>query len=156
MTNLSPEICRKIRDARREAGISQAALSREVGCLQPALSMFEQGDGTKLNDEVVNKLANKFGIDLKAAAVSVPVRPTVQQPSEPHSGYCPNPKCPGHNRYSVDDRLLFRPDRAAQDPVGGKYCAICGEILERHCPTCGAPVHDGAVCSHCGTPYVAV
>ena len=40
------------------------------------------------------------------------------------------------------------------DPVGGKYCAMCGELLERACPNCGAPVHAGAICSLCGQPYV--
>ena len=56
MTNLSPEICRKVKEARREAGLSQSVLAAEVGCKQSALSMFEQGDGTKLNEEVIEKL----------------------------------------------------------------------------------------------------
>ena len=64
MTNLDPEICRKLKEARRQAGISQTDLAREVGCGQPALSMFEQGDGTKLNDDVVKALCRKFNVEL--------------------------------------------------------------------------------------------
>jgi transcriptional regulator with XRE-family HTH domain len=53
--NLKPEICRKIREARRAQKLSQQELANEIGCKQSALSMFEQGDGTKLNDEAVSK-----------------------------------------------------------------------------------------------------
>ena len=62
MTELSPEICLKIKEARRAAKLSQSVVALEVGCKQSALSMFEQGDGTKLNDEVIEKLAKKFGV----------------------------------------------------------------------------------------------
>ena len=37
----------------------------------------------------------------------------------------------------------------------GTVCALCGEILERRCPNCGAPVHAGAICSLCGQPYIS-
>ena len=159
MINLSPEICRKLRNARREAGLSQSVLAAEVGCKQSALSMFEsRGDGTKLNDEVIRKLAKKFGIELEEAKEEVPA-PVMAKPvvvAMHASGFCPNPECPSHHRYEIDGRVYLRPDRAAEDPVGGKYCAVCGELLERRCPNCGAPVHDGAICSLCGEPYVAV
>ncbi len=166
VTNLNPEICRKLRDARREAGLSQSVLAREVGCKQSALSMFEQGDGTKLNDEVVEKLCAKFGVELPKASVA-PTRPVAVVPrladstatgwhANPSRGFCPNAACPSHQRYEVDGRLFLKPNRAEQDPVGGKYCAVCGELLEKRCPNCGAPVHDGAICSLCGDPYVPV
>lgn len=120
--------------------------------------MFEsRGDGTKLNDEVIRKLAKKFGITLDEKKEDTPapiIRPVVAMAHA--SGFCPNPECPSHHRYEIDGRLLLRPDRAVQDPVGGRYCAVCGELLERRCPNCGAPVHDGAICSLCGEPYVAV
>ena len=51
MKKLNPEICIKIRNARKAAKLSQGDVASEVGCKQPALSMFEQGDGTKLSDE---------------------------------------------------------------------------------------------------------
>ena len=155
MTNLSPDICRKVKESRRSAGLSQSVVAAEVGCKQSALSMFEQGDGTKLNDEVIGKLLKKFGISIgeegekKAEVGPLPTNPV------PHTGFCPNPHCPSHMAYEVDGRRLLKPDRVQQDPVAGKYCAICGEILERRCPNCGAPVHDGAICSLCGEPYVA-
>ena len=53
MKALSPEICFQLRDARRQAGLSQQVLAAEVGCKQSALSMFEQGRPTKLSTEAV-------------------------------------------------------------------------------------------------------
>ena len=152
MKNLDIDICYRIKAARKEQGISQSVLAAAVGCKQSALSMFEQGDPTKLNGEVVDKLAKKFGIDLSA-----PVKPEVPQVTvhaEHHSGMCPNPACPSHTRYQVEGRTLLRPDWTQTDPVGGRFCAVCGEVLERFCPNCHAPLHPGAVCSFCGEPYI--
>lgn len=150
MTNLNPDICRRIKEARREAGLSQSQVAVEVGCKQSALSMFEQGDGTKLNDDVIEKLAAKFNIELPGATIA----PKFSGTHSRGSGYCPNPGCPSHVKYVVDGRSLFRINREATDPAGGKFCAICGEVLERKCPNCGLIVHDGAICSFCGEPYV--
>ena len=152
VTNLSPEVCQRVREARRAAGLSQSALAAEVGCKQSALSMFEQGDGTKLSGETIGKLLKKFGIEASLSKYRVT---PVQPPRRSARGYCPNPLCPSHQAYNVEGRTFLRPDRAVQDPVGGKFCAVCGEILELKCPACGAEVHDGAVCSFCGNPYVA-
>jgi len=156
MTRLSPEICFKLKEARREAGLSQSIVAAEVGCKQSALSMFEKGDGTKLNETVINKLAEKFGVKLEEA-VSEPVPPPRRfaPTAEIHEhGFCPNPNCPSNRAYEVDGRTLYLPNRLSADPVGGKYCALCGEVLEKRCPNCGAPVHDGAICSLCGDPYI--
>lgn len=159
MTNLSPDFCFKVREARRAAKISQGELADEVGCKQSAISMFEKGDGTKLNDEVIGRLSKKFGIDIstngegKGEAASLP---RVASPRLPHTGFCPNGDCPSNRRYEVAGRAFAQPDREMADPVGGRFCAVCGEALERRCPSCGAAVHAGAVCSICGEPYVAL
>ena len=155
MTNLSPEICRKLKEARHAAKLSQSVVAAEVGCKQSALSMFEQGDGTKLNDAVIRKLAEKFGVSLTAEASVSELMGTVPVASASR-GFCPNPKCPSNSAYEVDGRTFLRPDRSAADPAGGRFCALCGEILEKRCPNCGASIHDGAICSFCGEPYVAV
>lgn len=162
MTELNPEICLKIKEARRTARLSQSVVASEVGCKQSALSMFEQGDGTKLNDEVIKKLAQKFNIDLMpkkeasgALVPNVPIRTPVSVADALH-GFCPNPHCPSNHPYEVEGRTYLLPDRTKADPVCGKFCAFCGEIIEKRCPNCGAPVHDGAICSLCGDPYVAV
>ena len=159
MTNLNPEICQRLRIARKEAKLSQIDVAREIGCKQSALSMFEQGDGTKLNDDAVKKLAEKFGVDLSSVR-SAP-KAAVAAPASTMSGvrgvgFCPNPHCPSNHSYEVDGKTHFRPDRVAADPVGGRFCALCGEVLMKSCPNCGAAVHDGGICSICGDPYVAV
>lgn len=115
--------------------------------------MFEQGDGTKLNEAVIRKLAQKFDLEI-TTSTSTPTSSLNLSSFASATAYCPNPHCPSNHRYRVEDRVLYRPDRAAADPVGGKYCALCGELLERTCPNCGAPVHEGAICSICGDPYV--
>ena len=160
MKNLNPEFCKSVKLARREAGLTQGQLAAEVGCKQSALSMFEQGDGTKLNDEVIEKLAKKFNLsfcnqDSKDGNSGNFQLSTLNFKLSPR-GFCPNPHCPTNKEYFVEEIRLFLPDREAADPVGGKYCAICGELLERKCPNCGAPVHAGAICSLCGQPYVVV
>ena len=165
MTNLSPEFCRKIKEARRAAKLGQVELATEVGCKQSALSSFENGDGTKLNDEVINKLAKKFGIEIETldneAVKPLPtvsfqtVGPIANQPAFIR-GFCPNPHCPSNHGYEVEGRLFLRPNREEADPVGGKFCALCGEVLVKRCPNCGSPIHAGAVCSVCGDAYVTL
>lgn len=153
MINLPREICIKMKAARRAAGISQSELAAEVGCKQSAISMFESGDGTKLSDETIEKLSHKFGIELRPAKhEEPPVRPA--SPASAVIGFCPNAHCPTNRAYEVEGRTFHLPNRHAADPVGGKFCALCGEVLEKRCPNCGAPVHDGAICSFCGEPYV--
>lgn len=159
MKGLNREFCEKIALARRAAGISQTALAAEIGCKQSALSPFERGDGTKLSDEVIRRLSDKFGIPLpstgagtSAGQASFPLR---EASFAAGSGFCPNPDCPSHRRLDLGGRVIFHPDRRLTDPVGARFCAICGEVLERRCPHCGLPVHDGAVCSFCGNTYVS-
>ena len=159
MTKLSPEICRKIKEARRAAKLSQSVVAAEMGCKQSALSMFESGDGTKLNAEVINKLAKKFDVSLEVPeAKESPSAPVVLPRTEQVTvrGFCPNPHCPSNTAYEVDGRTYVRSNRAEADPVGGRFCAVCGEVLEKRCPNCGASIHDGAICSFCGEPSVAV
>ena len=159
MTNLDPIICHRLKEARRAAKLSQIEIAKEIGCKQSALSMFEQGDGTKLNDEAIRRLAKKFGIDL--AAKSKSVGEAVQSgafacASAKGAGFCPNPQCPSNHAYEVEGKTFYLPDRATADPVGGKFCAMCGEVLVKACPNCGAPVHAGGFCSVCGDQYIAV
>lgn len=159
MKNISPEICRQIGQARRDKGISQSALAAELGCKQPALSMFEAGDGTKLSDETVKKLADRFGISLEPPRkleedynTEISGRMVL---APPQVGYCPNCHCPSNVPYMVEGHVFMRPSRSVAAPVAGaKRCAACGEVLETRCPSCGAPLNDGACCAVCGMPYV--
>ncbi len=154
-----------MKEARRGLGISQSELAAEVGCKQSALSMFEQGDPTKLNDEVVEKLARRLNVDLSPKdkglgsgvwGLGMGNEPRNPNPDTRISAFCPNPACPGNEEYFVDGRRFLRPVPEKCDPAGGKFCALCGEILERKCPNCGAFLHPGAVCTFCGERYIAV
>ena len=159
MKNVFPEICRKIAQARRDQGISQTALALELGCKQPAISMFEAGDGTKLSEEMVKKLAMRFGISLevqpKEGGASFESKEAIDNLTQSTLAFCPNCQCPSNVPYVVEGRLLFRPSSRVASPVkGGRRCAVCGEVLEQRCPTCGAPLNEGACCAFCGLPYV--
>ena len=100
MKNLSPELCRKIGQARRASGISQSALATELGCKQPALSMFEAGDGTKLSDEAVKKLSIRFGISLEESSIAESKGFSSEDDYAGHAmstnGFCPNCNCPSN------------------------------------------------------------
>ena len=95
MKNLDTEFCRNVKSARREAGLTQSALAAEIGCKQSALSMFEQGDGTKLSDAVIEKLAKKFNLSVgsqNSKAVGEGNRQLSALNFKPYSrGFCPNP-----------------------------------------------------------------
>lgn len=152
MTNLNPEICFKLKAARKAAKIGQSELAHEVGCRQSAISMFENGSPTKLSEETIRLIAKKLGVSLSVEdSTSVSTVPS----SSIVKGFCPNPRCPSNSTYEVDGRKFFIPDCSRADPVGGRFCALCGEVLEKKCPNCGAPIHAGAVCSICGDPYIS-
>lgn len=153
MRGISPEFCAKVKMARRERGLSQSEIAAEMGCKQSAISMFEQGDPTKLNDEVVERLAAKFSLKIEKCeekTISAPVSSVYAA----GVGFCPNRQCPSNTPYQVSGVGYFLPDRRRADPAGGRFCALCGEILEKKCTNCGVAVHDGAVCTFCGKPYV--
>ena len=147
MQNISEEICRAFREARREKGLTQSSLAQEVGCHQAALSMFEKGNPTKLSNEYVTKIAERLGLDLASLLAKKP-EPPPRQP-DLAVGYCPEPECPSNVAYSVGLRTFFRISLQK-----GAYCAHCGEVLEKRCPSCGAALNEGACCTQCGKPYV--
>ena len=156
MSNVSKELCLRFAEARRAKALRQTELAARVGCTQSALSMFESGQPTKLSEETVRKLSEVLGVPLQ----EVPSQSGVHVPSaslEPQiviHGYCPNCQCPSNVPYVVDGRLFYRPSRKVASPTGGVRCVQCGELLEVRCPTCGAPLNDGACCAVCGSVYV--
>ena len=146
MLDISKRACAKFKAARRALGITQKALAAEIGCQQPALSMFESGIPTKLSEEYVKKIAERLGLDLKEMkswAAESDDGPMVAV------GFCPERECPSNAAYDVRGHTFYRVTLQK-----GRYCAHCGEVLVSRCPECGAPLNEGACCTSCGSAYV--
>jgi len=153
--DLTPEICFRLKAARKAAKVGQSELAQEVGCKQSAISMFEKGSPTKLSEETIRRIAKKFGVSLAEEDNNRQSAFSALSVESGAKGFCPNCNCPSNSSYEVEGRRFFIPDRDKADPVGGRFCALCGEVLEKRCPNCGAPIHAGAVCSVCGDPYIS-
>lgn len=145
---MTTPIHKLLQQARKAAGLSQMALAEQAGCRQSQLSAFEAGVPGKVTKETIEKMASILGVEL-------PTEMTPPQlPALPGVAFCPNFQCLSNLPYFIGDDLLFLPLGTAGD---GKHCLICGEVLERRCPSCGAPVrHGGGCCPDCGQPFIAM
>ena len=141
---------RRLRDARRARGLTQSALAEQAGCKQSALSLMESGRMEALARGTVEKIAAILEVSLDPASAPAP-----SAPAAPPAGraFCPNGGCPSNVPLVVDGELVFWPRR--QPAPGWRHCVFCGEVLERNCRQCGAPVAEGAFCAECGTAHVA-
>ena len=149
MQDIPKRVCEMFKDARRALGLRQKPLAAEIGCQQPALSMFEGGNPTKLSEELVKKLAARLGIDLKEALATATAEERSQSAVAETIGFCPEKECPSNTSYMVCGRTFYRVTLQK-----GRYCAHCGEVLETRGPECGAPLNEGACCVACGKRYV--
>lgn len=140
---------RRLRDARRAKGLTQSALAAQAGCKQSALSMMESGRMEALARGTIEKIAGLLEVSLDPGAGA-----GTAAPAAPSAGraVCPNGECPSNVPFVVNGELVFWPRR--QPAPGGRHCAFCGEVLERQCRQCGAPVTAGACCPQCGTAHV--
>ena len=137
----------QVRAARRAAHWSQTELAAKAGCRQSQLSAFESGVRGKVSRETVAKLAELLGLEPPAAEESSPAAFAATFGVQAR---CPNCECPSNLPYWVGDQLLFLPLGTAGS---GTHCALCGEVLERACPHCGAPIRaPGGCCEACGLP----
>jgi len=149
MDQLSTEICRQLREARRAKGLTQADLAQRVGCQQSAVSMMEAGRATALAHETLTRIAAELGVALESAA-STPAA-AIAAPSFGRV-FCTDPECPSNVPFVVSGALVFWP--RPQPVSGGRHCACCGEVLSNVCGKCGAPAMAGACCKDCGAPFV--
>jgi DNA-binding XRE family transcriptional regulator len=131
--------------------MTQSALARSVGCAQSAVSMFESGHPEKLSLDFVRKIAELLDIPLEEQVT--PVAPESQNRAGNQNCYCPNQLCFSNIPYVLNGDLFLWPTllSCTEDDI---YCKICGEVLERACPGCGAPLDTGAFCSLCGEPRI--
>lgn len=145
-----------LRRGRLAAGLTQSALAEKVGCKQSALSMLEGGRISAVSRETLAKIAEAVGVELPAGVVPPEAAGAASVAAALPLGFafCPNFECLSNLPYFVGGELLLLPLGSAGD---GAHCAVCGEILARTCPACGAPVRrGGGCCGRCGAPLVAV
>ena len=135
MAQLSIAFCKQLAKARRGKGVTQSALAEAAGCRQSAISMLEAGHSAKVARETVEKIASLLDVPMESPPTESPLRfpPTLPPPAH---AFCPNALCHSNVPYTVDGALLFWP--RPQPDVGAPHCAVCGELLERRCPHCGA------------------
>ncbi|NLL83917.1 MAG: helix-turn-helix transcriptional regulator [Lentisphaerae bacterium] len=140
----------KLRNARRARKLSQAALAREAGCTQSAISMMELGRADAISRETLMKLA-------KILEVDIDLPPITDSPATSLSPVkrlcCPQGECPSNTPFAVAGTVSFWPKH---QPAGhnGDFCAYCGEVLLHACPECQAPLNEGGHCARCGSSYV--
>lgn len=146
-----PRLFRRLRDARRAQGITQARLAGQAGCRQSALSMFESGRTDALARPTVEKIAGILGVKIAPDAEDA-LSEITTVPAVGRRQLCPGADCPSNIPIAVNGEVLFWPRR--QPSGDGRHCAYCGEVLVDACRQCGAPLAEGACCQQCGTAQV--
>ena len=137
---------KRLRRARIEAGLTQAALAQQVGCKQSAVSMMEAGRREAMARETLVKVAGLLKVDLPEVTASAP-----QYLSQAFS-VCGNFGCPSNLPYAVGEDVYFLP---LGNAGRGRHCIFCGELLISVCPHCAAPIaHRGGCCGACGELFV--
>lgn len=137
---------KRLRRARREAGLTQAALAQQVGCKQSAVSMMEAGRREAMAHDTLVKVAALLKVDLPEIAEPAP------QALSHAVSVCGNFSCPSNLPYVVGDDVYFLP----LGTVGrGRHCIFCGELLMSVCAHCVTPIANrGGCCGACGELFV--
>ncbi len=174
------------RKARLNAGLSQMELAAKVGCRQSQISTFEAGISGKISRETLGRIAETLGIAAPAAETGAENAPgpatgaagavaagqfgwsganpgafapsgdlnAAMFPAAPALAYCPDCSCLSNMPYFMGGELRFLPLGLCG---AGARCTVCGEVLERRCPHCKAPVRGrGGCCAACGGALMAL
>lgn len=150
MTGITYDQCRQLRDARRDKGMTQCALARQLDCRQSAISMLEGGRPEALSQDTIARLAALLGVTLVVAPTST----TNAFISPAGRVYCPQAECPSNVPFAINGEVIFWP-RPQPDTSNGRHCAFCGEVLTAGCPACGTPIGEGGCCRACGSVLVS-
>lgn len=146
------------RNARRAKRLTGMQLAEMAGCTQSAISQFEGGKRTALRRETVEKICEILGIEFPEELAGEAAPPDAPAPARVPASVgraepcCPNPGCPSNVPYVVDGEVAFMPRR--QPDANAVFCPWCGEVLQRECPHCKAPVAKAAFCPACGAKRV--
>ncbi len=139
----------QIKVARQHRHMSQSELARKVGCKQSALSMYEGGRTTALNASVIGKICDVLGL-IPPTQAELAAKPSAETKTR---CFCPNSECISNLPMTIGAQTVYFPHHH-QMTTDEVHCPWCGEVVERACPECQAPVNEGAFCKQCGTPYI--
>ena len=145
-------LSQQIKAARQRQHLSQSELALRVGCRQSALSMYERGRATALAAGTVGRICEVLGI-LPPNAAELEAAAEGKLAAEKVRVYCPNHECPSNLPLVVDGRTVLLP-KSRLVVADERHCPWCGELVERCCPDCGAPLNEGAFCTRCGGAYL--
>ena len=122
MELFNTDLALRLRDARRGKRLSQAALAREAGCTQSAISMMELGRSDAVARETLLKIAAILDVPLDQAAVAAGGAAAPRRAVAPRL-CCPQAECPSNVPFAVGESLSFWSGR---QPEGhnGPYCAF--------------------------------
>ncbi len=109
--------------------------------------MLESGKADAVNRETLGKIAVTLKLDLDGPAVIASGALGVLA----ERAYCPDAHCPSNVPIVSGEELLFVPQMQSAKAC---RCRYCGELLEKLCPECAAPVNAGSACMACGAHYV--
>jgi len=149
MNNIKSDFYQLLRSKRREAGLTQGELAVSAKCTQSAISMFEAGHADAISEATINRIAEKLGINAAEIYSQSAKENNVLK-------YCPIDDCPSNVPYVTGGMLRFKPTMVQAPENAITRCALCGEILQKNCPTtgCQTPVNEASFCSACGAAYI--
>lgn len=140
----------RIRLAREQQQLTQAALAGRIGLSQTAISHLERGQLAAVSEGNLTAVCAALG--LPAAEPSQEGTPTTGEVV----ACCPNPTCPLSLQVATRGRLLARPHCFKSDSPSTRFCHACGSPLSNTCrnASCRAPILEGAsCCTFCGDAY---
>lgn len=140
----------RLRNARRDRGMSQIDLARAADCKQSAISMMESGRSDALSREKMIAIAGIVGVEMEDTELGV-----AKVAGQVLLKICPIADCPSNTPYMVSGQLMFLPQVVQADANGVTRCVFCGEVHESSCSACGAAIRPGACCESCGNAYIS-
>lgn len=149
------ELRELVRSSRRGKNLTQEDLARKVGCKQPQICSYEQGQKGILSTEKLRRVLEELEIDV--ALLEERDAATGKGRKRRALGICRNQLCDSNVPHLTGPhRVSLTPSPVEATAGRTLWCTTCGAALEDKCPNeeCGAEINPGAYCLACGTRYV--